>query len=585
MKLLKKITIACCLLLPAVVAAQPPSLDSLQRLWVNHRFGMYIHFNMNTFYPGWAEARTTPTTFAPTNLNCGQWMKAAKSAGITFAILTTKHHDGFALWPSQQTPPFGTAKYTVAQSSIPTRDVVREYVDSCRAYGILPGMYFSMWDVASAIGGAYSVTDTIDWAKVKPFIIGQLTELLGGTYGTIPVLVLDGYMWKMGQKQIPYQEIRMLVKKLQPSCLILDHDGLKTEAWDYDAAIFEEPIGIQMPTGNSIAAHQEQTISGDWFWNSTAADSTQLKTVAVITEHLTRLEKGYCNFILNCPPNRTGQMDAAIVNRLAAVGKSWKPDTTRAPLPTQPELIERPLTPITASATSGTPKTACDGLNDGPAGPRFQTLWQSSTALPQSVTLNYGAVYDSIDMLMYLPRRDTLTNGRPDTIGNITKYSIFVSTYGTTFTKVDSGTWAPNKNIKRTYFSKQKAQYLKFQVDSAIGGSGVIGEILAGSHKIPWSSTVTVQTHAVAAGVVQYCTLTHNGSVLHITLQREAIGGGVSSAILTLYTVQGRAVQSWTMPAAPKIQVTTRMLARGIYLGRLMVGGHEFTTRVLEVSE
>lgn len=213
-------------------AASAQTLQELQAQRVDWRFGMYIHFNMNTFYPGWANDRVDPKMFNPTKLDCAQWAAAAKSAGMKFAALTTKHHDGFALWPSKQTPPNGKAPYTIAQSSVPTRDVVKEYVDAFRAAGIAPGLYFSLWDVANGIGAGYGTTDTINWDAVKGYVMGQLTELLSN-YGEIPLLIFDGYSWKMGHKQIPYQEIRALVKRLQPTCVITDHNGLLTEPWEH----------------------------------------------------------------------------------------------------------------------------------------------------------------------------------------------------------------------------------------------------------------------------------------------------------------------------------------------------------------
>jgi alpha-L-fucosidase len=455
-------------------------LQELQAQRVDWRFGMYIHFNMNTFYPGWANDRVDPKMFNPTKLDCTQWAAAAKSAGMKFAALTTKHHDGFALWPSKQAPPNGKAPYTIAQSSIPTRDVVREYVDAFRAAGIAPGLYFSMWDVANGIGGSYGTTDTINWDAVKGYVLGQLTELLSN-YGEIPLLIFDGYSWKMGHKQIPYQEIRALVRKLQPACVITDHNGLLTEPWEQDLADFEEPLGIQVPTGNTYAAQQENTISGDWFWDSTAADSTKLKTVAFATEHLTRLEAAYCNFVLNCPPNRTGVFDQAIVTRLAEIGKAWSPNASRAPLPAQPPMIERPLTPRTATATSGTASLAIDGLNDSASGPRFQTLWQSSGALPQSVTLDLGTSYDGIDMLMYLPRREA-----GNTTGNITSYRLLSSTDGTTFTQVGSGTWPATAAVKRAQFPANSARYMRLEAVAVNGGANaVLGEVAVGSSKMP----------------------------------------------------------------------------------------------------
>ena len=138
--------------------AQTKTLDQLQREHAELRFGMFIHFNMNTYVTGWGNARVNPLIFNPSKLDCGQWARAAQSAGMKYAVLTCKHHDGFALWPSQQVPPNGLSLYTVAQSSIAGRDVVREYVDSCIKYGILPGLYPSRINkIADITAGAFGI--------------------------------------------------------------------------------------------------------------------------------------------------------------------------------------------------------------------------------------------------------------------------------------------------------------------------------------------------------------------------------------------------------------------------------------------
>jgi alpha-L-fucosidase len=456
--------------------AQSKTLQQLQSEHSDLRFGMFIHFNINTYHPGWGNDRVDPKIFNPTALDCRQWARAAKSAGIRYAILTTKHHDGFALWPSKQTPPNGKPPYTIAQSALPDKDVVREYVDAFRAEGILPGLYFSMWDVANGIGGPFDKTDTINWNKVKPYILGQIKELLGGKYGEIPVFVVDGYMWKMGHRQIPYQEIRNLVKSLQPNCLFVDHNG--GIPWEVDLVYFEEPLGIQAPDGNEIAACQGQTISNDWFWDESCTDSTKLKSVKAILNHLNRLEPLYTNFIINCPPNKSGLLDKAIVNRLAEIGKSWKPNLTRKSLPEQLPVIENPVTPVSATATSGNAMLAIDGLNDWQKGPRFQTLWQTDAILPQYITIDFGKIYKNIDMLMYLPRKEA-----GNTTGNITSYKIYVSENGTDFKQIFKGTWANNQSIKRTQFTPQTARYLRLEVIEANGGLAVVGELTIGSNK------------------------------------------------------------------------------------------------------
>src|SRR5271157_4062266 len=130
------------------ITASGKSLEELQRDFVDLRFGMFIHFGILTYTGTWSQRNLDITKFNPEKLNPGQWADAAKSAGMTFGVLTTKHHDGFALWQTE------TSDFSV--KSIPWRngkgDVVREYVDAFRAKGLLPGLYYSIWDNTKGIG-------------------------------------------------------------------------------------------------------------------------------------------------------------------------------------------------------------------------------------------------------------------------------------------------------------------------------------------------------------------------------------------------------------------------------------------------
>jgi len=76
--------------------------------------------------------------FNPELIDCEQWIKNIKEAGATYAILTTKHHDGFALWPSKY------SRYSVADTPWKNGkgDVVCEYVDACRKFGLKVGLYY-----------------------------------------------------------------------------------------------------------------------------------------------------------------------------------------------------------------------------------------------------------------------------------------------------------------------------------------------------------------------------------------------------------------------------------------------------------
>ncbi|UZJ63433.1 alpha-L-fucosidase [Sphingobacterium sp. KU25419] len=79
-------------------------LYPLQSDFVDLRFGVMMHFNMGTFTDEeWASPDHDPQKFNPTQLDCNQWADACLAAGMKYAILTTKHHDGFCLWDSKYT--------------------------------------------------------------------------------------------------------------------------------------------------------------------------------------------------------------------------------------------------------------------------------------------------------------------------------------------------------------------------------------------------------------------------------------------------------------------------------------------------
>ena len=99
--------------------------------FLDWEFGLFFHFGIRSFYPGhkdWDGIEMPAQGFNPDSLDCEQWITTAKQAGATYAILTCKHHDGFALWPSKY------SKYSV--SDTPWKqgkgDVVREFVDACK---------------------------------------------------------------------------------------------------------------------------------------------------------------------------------------------------------------------------------------------------------------------------------------------------------------------------------------------------------------------------------------------------------------------------------------------------------------------
>lgn len=170
-----------------VVHAQPttepdpcgPLPNENQLNWHEMEFYAFIHFAINTFTDQeWGDGGNTPQMFNPTNLDCRQWARVCKEAGMKGIILTAKHHDGFCLWPSEYT------EYSVKNSPWKNGkgDLVRELSDACKEYGLKFGIYLSPWDRNRADYGKPSYIT---------YFRNQLKELLT-QYGDIFEVWFDG---------------------------------------------------------------------------------------------------------------------------------------------------------------------------------------------------------------------------------------------------------------------------------------------------------------------------------------------------------------------------------------------------------
>ena len=122
---------------PAPVGPLP---SEAQLAWHDMQFYMFVHFNMNTFTNmEWGMGDESPETFNPTALDCRQWARIAKAAGMKGIILTAKHHDGFCLWPSAYT------EHSVKNSPWKNGegDLVADLAKACREEGLKMGVYLS----------------------------------------------------------------------------------------------------------------------------------------------------------------------------------------------------------------------------------------------------------------------------------------------------------------------------------------------------------------------------------------------------------------------------------------------------------
>jgi alpha-L-fucosidase len=294
------------------------SLSELQQQFIDLRFGMFIHYNIPTYTnQDWPDPDTSPSVFNPAKLDCNQWAKAAKSAGMTYGCLTTKHHSGFCIWDTK------TTDYSVMNSPL-KRDVVKEYAESFRANGLKVMLYYSILDTHHKLRPGHIEKKHIDMIKA------QLTELLT-QYGEISALIIDGWdaPWsRISYDDVPFEEIYTLVKTLQPNCLLMDLNAAKypKEALYYtDIKSYEQGAGQKISKEtNKLPALSCLPINSAWFWKTSFPTDPVKNPNELVNNNLIPFNQVYCNFILNVAPNRDGLIDDNALKALKEMGDLWK---------------------------------------------------------------------------------------------------------------------------------------------------------------------------------------------------------------------------------------------------------------------
>ncbi len=190
----------------------PSSIPSHNQLaQIDRKYGMFIHFGINTFYDEeWTDGSKPASSYKPDNIDADQWVGTAKMAGMKYVILVSKHVDGFCLWDSKYTD------YDVGSSGNKT-NVVREVARACKKYGIRMGIYYSLWD-RHQNGNLNDLS--LDTAYNK-YMLNQIRELIDITsrYTNIVELWLDAG-WEKKRERWPIAEIYKTVKEMAPQCQV-----------------------------------------------------------------------------------------------------------------------------------------------------------------------------------------------------------------------------------------------------------------------------------------------------------------------------------------------------------------------------
>lgn len=202
-----------------------PLLSERQIAWHEMEFYAFVHFNMNTFTDKeWGFGDESPELFNPTQLDCRQWARVFRDAGIKGIIITAKHHDGFCLWPSKYTE--HSVKYSHWKDG--KGDVIRELADACEEYGLKMGIYLSPWDRNHKDYGS---------PEYIIFYRNQLKELLT-QYGEIFEVWFDGANGGTGyygganetrlidrETYYDWPNTHKLVRELQPNACMFSDAG------------------------------------------------------------------------------------------------------------------------------------------------------------------------------------------------------------------------------------------------------------------------------------------------------------------------------------------------------------------------
>ncbi len=313
-----------------------PVPSARQLTWHEMEYYMFVHFTVNTFTDKeWGYGDEKESVFNPTALDCRQWAKVAKDAGMKGIIITAKHHDGFCLWPSKFT------SHSVKNSPWKNGegDILKELRQACDEYGLKFGVYLSPWDRNSAVYGT---------PEYLTYYRNQLRELLTG-YGDIFEVWFDGanggdgyYGGARETRKIDnktyydWPNTHSIVRELQPAAVMFSDAGpdirwvgnesgmgsltnwclLKKDQM-YPGGDFAKILGEGHEDGGYwVPAEVDVSIRPGWFYHRTQ-DSLVRSPENLMELYYSSVGRN-SNLLLNVPPDRRGLLNENDVKSLMA---------------------------------------------------------------------------------------------------------------------------------------------------------------------------------------------------------------------------------------------------------------------------
>ena len=316
-------------------AAYKPAPENLDaREWFQDaKFGLFIHWGvysvlgkgewvMNNDKIPVAEYEKLAARFNPTEFNPGEWVAMVKDAGMKYITITSKHHDGFAMFGTKQ------SDWNIVDRTPYHKDVLKMLADECHKQGIKLFFYHSQLDwhnpdyfPLGRTGHDAGRPEGGDWNKYLDYMDNQLRELLTN-YGDIGGIWFDG-MWDKPNADWKLARTYSLIHSLQPAALVGSNHHLKPFDGE-DFQMFEKDLpgaktaefNAKSEIGN-LPLETCDTINGAWGYN---ANDKRFKSSTQLIHYLVKAAGNNANFLLNVGPMPNGKIQPEFTERLHTVG-------------------------------------------------------------------------------------------------------------------------------------------------------------------------------------------------------------------------------------------------------------------------